>query len=125
MNKELGLSFEPQNNKFRDMMKGLQKNIGKNMDKIFFLDASSTCEKIFSTSFMGTSNKLSGWLLREEELDCFIKAYKSKEIEKFKSNRVTLWSYWYGEYEHGWLYSFKGPIFGEKDICAKNDKRDE
>ncbi len=59
MNKELGLRFEPSNFRFREMMCGLQSLLKKKDKMWFFLDASAECEKTFSSSFTGPSNKLS------------------------------------------------------------------
>ena len=117
MNTELGLTFEPQKMKFKEMLVGLQSLIKKKENGIFFLDASAECEMKFSSSFVGPSNKMSGWVINEKEVDSFVKAYNSNDLELFKNKRITVWSYWDGEYSGGWLYSFEGPIFGEVDIC--------
>ena len=64
MNMKLGLSFEPQNRKFKEMMVGLQSLVKIKKSKLFFLDASAECEKRFSSStgqlygFIGTASIL-------------------------------------------------------------------
>lgn len=115
MNKELGLAFNPANKKFIEMMSGLQNLMLKKENKRFFLDASAECEKKLSSSFIGSSNKLTGWLIAIDEIDSFVAAFERNDLEVYVNQKINVWSYWDGECSGGWLYSFEGPIFGEVD----------
>lgn len=132
MSIKMGLKFEPQNECFISMMQGLQKLVNMKYKSTFFLDASEKCEEIFSHSFTGPSNKLTGWLIPNELIPVFENCFLTGElIDDWQEYIFTLWTYYNGECSPdgmddkcGWLYSFSGSSFGEKDICAvsRDDK---
>lgn len=86
MDEELGLNFVPLNRKFKEMMVGLQSIMQKKENKLFILNASADCEKRFSSSFTGPSNKLSGWAINKEEFDSFVKAHRINALGLFESH---------------------------------------
>ncbi len=118
MDIELGLSFEPKDKKFIEMMRGIQKLVWTRYGMCFFLDASKAAEEKYSLKFTGPSNKMSGWLIAKKDVADFALAYVlGKELVDYKVKRINIWTYWDGEYSGEWIYSFDGAIFGEIDIC--------
>ena len=82
--------------------------------KIFFVKAEKECLSRFSGSLLGPSNRISGWLINENQEEIFQNLYDSGDIDSaWDDYKISIWSYFDGEYSGKWLFSFRAPRIGE------------
>ena len=79
--------------------------------KIFFVKAEKECLSRFSGSFFGP---ISGWLIDESQEEIFQDLFESGHIDSaWDDYKISIWSYFDGEYSGKWLFSFRAPSIGE------------
>lgn len=114
--KNLRLRFDYTDNyRFSLMCLNLEGLIhNKYPGKIFFVDADKDCLTRFSGSFLGPSNRVTGWLIDEEKEQIFQKEFVSGHVgEEWKCYKQSIWAYNDGEYSGKWLFAFRCPFMGE------------
>ena len=114
--KNLRLKFaDSKNYRFSLMCTDLNSLIQRKFPgKIFFVKAEKECLSRFSGSFFGPSNRISGWLIDESQEEIFQDLFESGHIDSaWDDYKISIWSYFDGEYSGKWLFSFRAPSNGE------------
>lgn len=110
----LKLRFDDnKNDSFRSMCGSLSILLSRLFPRqIFYIDAEEECLSRFSSSFLGPTNRINGWLIAKDEQDDFHDQFFSRIIDPHWDNsQLTIWAYFDGERTGEWLFSFKGPVF--------------
>jgi len=82
--------------------------------KVFCFDAQEECLSRFSSNFWGPTNRINGWLIKEEDIGLFDVELSNNNVgSEWDEYRFSIWAYFGGEYTGKWLFSTNGPIFGE------------
>ncbi len=114
--KNLRLKFaDSKNYRFSLMCTDLNSLIQRKFPgKIFFVKAEKECLSRFSGSFFGPPNRISGWLIDESQEDIFQNLFDTGHIDSaWDDYKISIWSYFDGEYSGKWLFSFRAPSNGE------------
>lgn len=112
----MGLNFVP-DEQFEKMFIGLQNLVNEKYESVFFLAASKNAiSKMKYNDFEG-SNRLNGWIIpKDKAVEFDILFSQNLDLFEWEPYKSFIWA-WNDTHVHGgWLYSFKGAVFGETVI---------
>lgn len=96
---------------------GLQNLVDKQCEGVFFLDATKKAISKMKYNVFEGSNKLNGWIIPKDKVEEFDQLFSHNfDLSAWDSYKASVWAWNDTDVAHCWLYSFKGPIFGETVI---------